>query len=178
MSLTCQSLFISEVMQGQMCLSVPESNGLSRAQFGIMYKCSGVRDSWHLQVVSELDPRQSQGRRDEGKTLVFKVNKTEESQPGRFGEISLLSTFVIQSWPHITSIFVIPPLCHHHIGLWTALDKNSLMGLFPPFPFFFLFTCFLFVLFVMGLMMTSTLGISISFLEIINSSISKHVLSN
>lgn len=142
MSLTCQSLFISEVMQRQMCLSVPESNGLSRAQFGIMYECSGVRDSWHLQVVSEPDPRQSQGRGDEGKTLVFKVNKTEESQPGRFGEISLLSTFVTQSWPHITSIFVIPPLCHHHTELWTGLNKNSLMGLFLPFPFFFLFHFF------------------------------------
>lgn len=51
----------------------------------------------HLQVVSEPDPRQSQGRRDEGKTLAFQVNKTEESQSGRFGEISLLSTFVTQS---------------------------------------------------------------------------------
>lgn len=50
-----------------------------------------------MQVASEPDPRQSQGRRDEEKTLVFKANKTEESQSGRFGEISLLSSFVTQS---------------------------------------------------------------------------------
>lgn len=54
-------------------------------------------DSRHLQVASEQDQRQSQGRRDEVKTLVFKVNKTEESQSDRFGKISLLSSFVTQS---------------------------------------------------------------------------------
>lgn len=42
---TCQSLFISGVMEGQMCLSAPESNGPSRVQFGIMYECSGAKDS-------------------------------------------------------------------------------------------------------------------------------------